>query len=123
MRTGMAPGTKSRARIQREARHGGRNRRRIPWGANHQAPLQRERLKKLLPLREVVHVQQRSAVELTLGSRHSGGAIVVEQPPRGSASSRERALEDSPGGRLGAGLNTACLLREKPGLLMEHDRC
>jgi hypothetical protein len=83
-------------------------------------------LKKLLPLRQVVHVQQRSAVELyvsglvsreaepVLQSSHLRGERVIE---------RESALEDSPGGRHRTGLNTAGLLREKQGLLMEHDRC
>ena len=64
MRARMGTCPKSRTWIECEARHGGRDGRGIPWGANHEAFPNAEWLEELLPLREIIHVQQRSAVEL-----------------------------------------------------------
>src|SRR5687768_3817439 len=99
MRARMGTCPKSRTGIKRETRHGRRNGRGIPWGANHQALPNAERLEELLPLREISHVQQRSAVELYIRShasihtepllegRHMSGKSVIK---------RESPLENSP---------------------------
>src|SRR5512134_3326914 len=69
MRARMGPCPKRRTGIEREARHSGRDGRGIPWGANYEALPNAERLEELLPLREIIHVQERSAVELYVSSR------------------------------------------------------
>src|SRR4029453_18708150 len=68
MRARMGTCPKSRAWIEREARHGGREGQSIPWGTKHETCDTPERRKKLLPLSEIIHGQQRSAVELHLRS-------------------------------------------------------
>src|SRR5215475_6102541 len=90
MRARMGTCPKSRAGIEREAHHGGRDGRGIPWGANHEAFPNAERLEELLPLREIIHVQQWSAVELHIRS-HIG--IGTEPLLQGSHMSGERVLK------------------------------
>src|SRR5206468_4913814 len=126
MRARMGPGPKSRAGIECEARHGGRDGRGIPWGANHEAFPNTERLEELLPLREIVHVQQWSAVELhvrdlagidtepLLEGRHLSGERIIK---------RESPLENSPCCGLRLGLKTDGMLRGKHGPLMEYHCC
>src|SRR5215510_1524906 len=126
MRARMGTCPKSRAGIKREARQGGRNGGGIPWGANHEAFPNAERLEELLPLREIIHVQQWSAVKLHIRSHVSIGTEPLLQ---GSHMSGERVLkrksplENRPGCDLRPCLNADGMLRGQHGLLMEHHCC
>src|SRR6516162_6104600 len=126
MRARMGTCPKSRARIEREAHHGGRNGRGIPRGANHEAFPNAERLEELLPLREIIHVQQRSAEELHARSLAGPGTEPLLQDshmPRERVLKRQSPLENSPCCGLRPCLNADGMLRGQPGLLMEHHCC
>src|SRR5262249_29636751 len=126
MRTRMGTCPKGRAGIERKARHGGRDGRGIPWGANHEAFPNTERLEELLPLREIIHVQQRSAIELYVRSLIGPGTEPLLQGsymPAERVLKRQGPLENSPCCGLRPCLDADGTLRGQHGLLMEHHCC
>src|SRR5215471_8431839 len=123
MRARMGPCPKSRAGIKREARHGGRDGRGIPWGANHETFPHAERWEELLPLREIIHVQQRSAVELHVRSLTGTGTEPLLQGshmPGERVLKRKSPLENSPCCGLRPCLDTDGMLRSQHSLLMGY---
>src|SRR5712691_10758273 len=123
MGTRMGTRPKRRTGIECEARQVRGDRRGIPGGANHEALPQAERWEELLPLREIVHIRQRSAVELhTRGFPGTSTEPLLEGSylPGERVIERERPLQDSPCGGLRPRRDTGFVLRDQQGLLMEH---
>src|SRR5262245_36287560 len=126
MRARMGTCPKSGARIERETRHSGRNRRGLPRGTNHETFPNAAWVEELLPLRELIHVQQRSAVELYVRSFTGTSTEPLLQGSHLSGKrdiKRESPLKNSPGCGLRLCLNADGMLRGQHGLLMEHHCC